>query len=390
MTPVQQQTSRLSAQTYYYIIVILIFAGLVTSLYLSLAHYWNYTDLGYQSFCAISRTLNCDTVAQSPFSIYLGLPVANWGVIGYAFLFILSLAFKPSKNCSPGFSLLCLLTGLFSLASTVLAAISFYIIKSYCILCMFSYGINYCLFLLTWMSQKRFGGGAFVEDLKKAFSHLALKRSKTMSICAVFTCIIYISLVFYPKYWILQSFPNNQRIDSGVTDDHHPWIGAKNPTLTIVEFSDYMCFQCSKMHNHLRQLVSRYPEKLRVVHRHFPLDHHVNPLIKDPVHPNSGLLSMFSIIAQEADVFWPVNDILFRDAREKGQINFSDIARETGIDLTNLQILLNDKRLISRLMSDIRTGIHLGITSTPSYLINNKVYSGSIPEDIFAPLLERN
>ncbi|MBU4035957.1 MAG: hypothetical protein KKA35_05965, partial [Proteobacteria bacterium] len=42
-----------------------------------------YTDIGYESFCAISKAINCDTVSQSPYSVFLGVPLAIWGVAGY-------------------------------------------------------------------------------------------------------------------------------------------------------------------------------------------------------------------------------------------------------------------------------------------------------------------
>ncbi len=89
------------------------------------------------------------------------------------------------------------------------------------------------------------------------------------------------------------------------------------------------------MHNHLRQLVNKYPERIRLVHRHFPLDKIVNPIVEETVHPGSGLISLFAIMAQDADKFWLVNDRLFRDAREKKTINFSAIAKEVGLDLSN-------------------------------------------------------
>nr|CBX30216.1 hypothetical protein N47_D30250 [uncultured Desulfobacterium sp.] len=70
---------------YFGTIAFLLFAGLADSIYLSVHHYLVYTDIGYESFCAISKAINCDTVSQSPYSIFLGVPVAIWGVAGYFF-----------------------------------------------------------------------------------------------------------------------------------------------------------------------------------------------------------------------------------------------------------------------------------------------------------------
>ncbi len=85
---------------YFSVILILILCGIVVSGYLSVSHYRVYTDIDYSSFCAISKAINCDTVSQSPYSIFLGIPVPIWGVIGYIFLLatlLLSFDIKSGK-----------------------------------------------------------------------------------------------------------------------------------------------------------------------------------------------------------------------------------------------------------------------------------------------------
>ena len=155
----------------------------------------------------------------------------------------------------------------------------------------------------------------------------------------------------------------NPAIQHGVTEDGSPWIGAKAPSITITEFTDYMCFQCGKMHHHLRQLVNKYPDRIRLVHKHFPLDKLVNPIVEETVHPGSGLISLFAIIAQDAGKFWLVNDRLFRDAREKKMINISAIAKEVGLDLSNFQKMIREEKRIKKLERDIRLALKLDITA---------------------------
>ena len=46
-----------------------------------------------------------------------------------------------------------------------------------------------------------------------------------------------------------------------------------------MEFTDYQCFQCRKMHYYLRKLVARYPDKIRITHCSFPMDQEFNPLL---------------------------------------------------------------------------------------------------------------
>ena len=64
---------------YFWTVISLSLFGFADSIYLSISHYRVYTDIGYRSFCAITRAINCDTVSQSPHSILLGLPVPILG-----------------------------------------------------------------------------------------------------------------------------------------------------------------------------------------------------------------------------------------------------------------------------------------------------------------------
>ena len=82
---------------YFWTIAVFVFSGLADSVYLSISHYRVYNDIAYESFCAISRPINCDTVSQSPYSIFIGVPVPVWGIIGYSF-FMLLLPFARSKE----------------------------------------------------------------------------------------------------------------------------------------------------------------------------------------------------------------------------------------------------------------------------------------------------
>jgi len=80
-------------------IFLLAAAGLADSIYLSISHYRVYTNIGYKSFFAISRAINCDTVSKSQYSIFLGVPVPVWGVMGYLF-FLLFLMMAAAQDAA--------------------------------------------------------------------------------------------------------------------------------------------------------------------------------------------------------------------------------------------------------------------------------------------------
>lgn len=359
--------------------------GLCASVYLTISHYRNFTDIGYQSFCAVSQSMNCDTVSQSVYAIFWNVPLGVWGITGYlVFLMFMVLLFpgKDSVLLRVWASGLCLLAGIFSAVSLVLAGIAAFKIHSYCLMCIVLYGVNFLLLYVSWLVLRRSEGESHVAWLKVASLFFKARLVRLVLIGAGFGVVCGTLVFFFPRYWLFPALGADAAIRFGVTEDGSPWIGAEKPVLTIEEYADYMCFQCGKMHSHLRQLVNQYPDRIRLVHRHFPLDDRINPVIKEKVHPNSGIVAVFAIAAQDAGVFWQVNDLLFRDAREKGKIPFHDISSQAGWDKMNLKEILKNRIYMEKLEKDIQEGLRLGITATPSYVIDGKVHAGTIPDSV--------
>ena len=73
ITGKEKKNKPLPFVVYWLTVLMLTGAGLAAAIYLSVSHYRVYTDVDYKSFCAISRAINCDTVSQSPYSIFAGL-----------------------------------------------------------------------------------------------------------------------------------------------------------------------------------------------------------------------------------------------------------------------------------------------------------------------------
>ena len=368
---------------HYYAIplAIILIVGFVDCLYLAFSHFKNYTDISYQSFCALSKAINCDTVSQSSYSLFLQLPVSVWGLLGYVFYGIIFFFALTSKQKDVYWGVLTLIGILFSLYSVYLAIISAFFIGSYCIMCIALYGTSLLLGYYPWLILNRFSKSGFfsslIKDSRSLASNTYLRR---LLIC--FTCLSLTLPLYFPKYWKTEFPVIDETISTGVTRDGLPWIGAKTPVLTITEYTDYMCFQCKKMHFFLRNLIGRYPEKLRLVHRHFPLDKKFNPLLGVDIHPGSGILSLIAIYAEKEQQFWKVNDYLYNYNTHNGIINFNEIAGIANIELESLKTGVTSIDVKRKLVNDILSGINFHINGTPSYVINGKVYSGTIPSNI--------
>jgi len=373
---------------YYWTVALLALAGLLNSIYLAISHYRVYTDIGYRSFCAISKVINCDTVSQSPYSIIFNVPVPVWGIIGYI-LFLLFLVFAWSKpfHRKHLWSLLVVIASVFSCISVGLALILTAFIHSYCIMCILSYGINFTLLFFTALTRKRFGTSSFIEGFQQDIYFLIQKRIRTAAVFIPFLIIVGIAVAMLPVYWKILPGGISTDIPRGITEDGHPWVGAESPELTIIEFSDYLCFQCKKIHYYLRRIVAQNPTKIRLVHRHFPMDHEVNFIVKDPFHIGSGKMALAAIYAASQGKFWEMNDLLFELAGNEKEMNLNKLASKTSLDSKGLARAIYSQKMRQKLKIDIWTALKFRMVGTPSFLVNGKVYQGQLPPEILKKVL---
>ena len=106
--------------------------GLADSIYLAYEHY---NPLSIQ--CTPGSIFDCGTVLQSDYAIILGVPVAVWGVIHYAYVLIMLLILEkyPSRI---GVTLLLLETAVGLAMSVYFVAMQLFVIGAICYFCMLS------------------------------------------------------------------------------------------------------------------------------------------------------------------------------------------------------------------------------------------------------------
>jgi len=375
--------------TYLVFLLLLALLGLLDSGYLTFSHYLNYTDQTFSSFCAISKAFNCDTVAQSPWSIMLGLPVAVWGGVAYLLFLALLIPALLKKNVHSLTSLLLLLGLIYSSISVFFGYISATAINSFCILCLISYAVNLSILFTCWIVRRRFHMKNYVADLKKSFDIIWQYTPLKISLSFLGLFLI-LTRAIIPHYWEY-SLPTDQAMVAiGTTEDGHPWIGAEQPILTIEEYSDYQCFQCYKMHFLLRRLITEHPNRIRLIHHNYPMDHEVNTIIvPEPFHIGSGKLALATNAALFQNKFWQFNDVLYKALRKKEKfVDLEELSRQIGLDQEQFGKDIYSEKSQKMLRQDIRQGWKHTLTGTPSFIVNNKVYSGSLPLEILEIIVQ--
>ena len=145
--------------------------------------------------------------------------------------------------------------------------------------------------------------------------------------------------------------------------------GEKAP-ITIVEFGDYQCPGCGSFGMSVKPLVEQaFVEsgQAQFVFYDFPLV---------SIHPNAFLAARAARCAEDQGKFWEYHDELFRNqARWAPQPNparsFGDYSGTVGMDTKEFESCLNSDRHADVVTANMQLGQMMGVTSTPTILVNN-------------------
>lgn len=176
-----------------------------------------------------------------------------------------------------------------------------------------------------------------------------------------------------------RAVPPAQRRSAEVSIEGAPVRGPEDAPITIVEFSDFQCPFCSRVHPTLQKLLATYPDKLRLVFKHNP----------QPIHPDAALAHRASLAAEQQDQFWEMHDKLFTSGRDLSRPTLVEHARDLDLDIVRFKRDLDSTVLIAQLDREVGEAEALGITGMPTFFINGRVVSGAQPYENFKALIER-
>jgi len=83
-----------------------------------------------------------------------------------------------------------------------------------------------------------------------------------------------------------------------------------------------------------------------------------------------------------------MNDALYAIGRNKQSLSTRLLAKATGFTMNELAAAAEHPQIREVLLHDIRQGMKLHITGTPSYVIDGTVYQGTIPGDILQKIMQ--
>jgi len=158
-----------------------------------------------------------------------------------------------------------------------------------------------------------------------------------------------------------------------------PTLGPDDAKITIVEFSDFGCPFCKASFPVIRQILSQYPDDVRLVYRHFPVD---------SLHPDASELAHASMCAHEQDAFWAFHDRLFQLQETSSLDELDSIAQSVGLDVRKFRRCQDSRTYEDLVQQDLRDALGLGARGTPTWIINGELVQGSLPLSLWQQIIE--
>ena len=164
-----------------------------------------------------------------------------------------------------------------------------------------------------------------------------------------------------------------------VATDGAPVVGPVDAPVTLVEFSDFHCPFCMRVEQTLKNILERYPSKVRLVYRQFPIQ---------GLHPQARPASEASLCAHDQGKFWEYHDVLFAQAPKAGDDDLKQYAKDVGLDTEKFSSCLFRSAYHEAVQRDIDEANRLGIEGTPAFFINGRFLNGAQPMEKFVQIIE--
>jgi len=167
---------------------------------------------------------------------------------------------------------------------------------------------------------------------------------------------------------------------------NRPTRGNNDAKVVLVNFDDFQCPFCSRMHQTLfPRILKEYGDRVKFVYKDFPLSE---------IHPWAihAAVDANCLAAQSNDAYWDFADYIHASQREvtserSRDAQFAALDRITtqqgqkhGVDQAKLQSCLKAQK-DDAVKASVKEGESLGVSATPTLFINGQEIDGALPVD---------
>lgn len=163
-----------------------------------------------------------------------------------------------------------------------------------------------------------------------------------------------------------------------IRDDSHRLDDAGEEAVTVVEFLDFECEACGAFYPVVESLREEFAGEVTFAIRYFPLPGHFNStnaaIAVEAAAQQGQVEAMYQrMFATQAQ---------WGEAQQSRAMLFREFAQELGLDLAEYDAAVADPATAERVQSDFDDGVRLGVSSTPTFFINDRLVQLTSFEDL--------
>ena len=151
------------------------------------------------------------------------------------------------------------------------------------------------------------------------------------------------------------------------SDPNAPFMGAEEPTATIVEFFDYNCPYCKRAAADVKALLEG-DDTVRVVYREWPI-----------LGEGSVFAARAALAAREQGLYEELHWALMELRGRAEEASVLAAARDVGLDIDQLLSDMESEAISEHIATSRGLAQSLGFTGTPSFVIGDSLVPGAIP-----------
>ncbi|MFZ5477939.1 MAG: thioredoxin domain-containing protein [Myxococcota bacterium] len=330
---------------------------------------------GVASTCNISDAWNCDVVNTSQWSEVAGIPVALLGVGFYAAAAFLAVRYLVGQAPrAPG---LLVLLSLAAVAVDVFLGLQMLKMKTGCVLCLTTYGLNLALLVASFRLAKEMDvgiGAAVGESFGKdginaaivglavvVLGGMAFRGEERASVVPTRddgpVDVAQLSVLY-------EAVPGRVEVDGT-----EPVYGDPAAKITIVEWADFQCPHCAVMYKELHQVLEHYRD-VKLVYKNYPISSLCNRFVDREGHTEACNAAAAGRCAGKQGRFWELSGKMFANQEYLSKDDIRFMARELSLDMPSFEACMGDKATADSVVRDIEAGGAAGVEGTPAIFVH--------------------
>ena len=155
-----------------------------------------------------------------------------------------------------------------------------------------------------------------------------------------------------------------------------PSLGDAKSAVTLVEYSDFECPVCRNLHDVLRGMLPKYPGKVRLVFKDFPIEQ---------LHPwaRTAAIAGRCAFQQDPKSFWKMYDFIYDNqdiiSAANAWTKMLDYAGQSRLDTDAFKTCMASAEAGAAVNASRANGQQLDVNSTPTVFVNGRRIVGADP-----------